>query len=81
MAGLCEGGNEPPSSLKAMKNGITTCEMNASFIMEDDGDWAPVQEKFGEVNMEDFVSVDNSLVTAEIRGVDNMIADLAATTV
>ncbi|KAJ4443190.1 hypothetical protein ANN_04840 [Periplaneta americana] len=36
--------------------------------------------EFGEVNMEDFVSVDNGLVTLEIRGVDDMTADHTAST-
>ncbi|KAJ4444486.1 hypothetical protein ANN_06278 [Periplaneta americana] len=29
MAGLCEGGNEPPGSLKASKNDITTKRIEA----------------------------------------------------
>ncbi|KAJ4433969.1 hypothetical protein ANN_16288 [Periplaneta americana] len=50
--------------------------MNAPFIMDDDENWAPIHEELAEVNIENFVSVDNGLVTSEIRGDD----DAATTT-
>ncbi|KAJ4431573.1 hypothetical protein ANN_20172 [Periplaneta americana] len=41
----------------------------------------PAQEKLGEINMKYryFLSVDNSLITSEILGIDDMIPDHAAT--
>lgn len=47
------------------------------MITNDDEDWVAVQKKLGDVNLEDFVSVDDDVVTSEIRGVDDMIADHA----
>ncbi|PSN43823.1 hypothetical protein C0J52_10074, partial [Blattella germanica] len=46
-------------------------------ITNDDEDWVAVQEKLGDVNLEDFVSFDDDLMTSEIRGVDDIIADHA----
>ncbi|PSN41314.1 hypothetical protein C0J52_20233, partial [Blattella germanica] len=46
-------------------------------ITNDDEDWVAVQEKLGDVNLEDFIAIDDDLMTSEIRGVDDMIADHA----
>ncbi|KAJ4437278.1 hypothetical protein ANN_17415 [Periplaneta americana] len=95
MAGLCEGSNEPPGSLKAiskklplLREGISVFPRFHWDLRGSAGNFqgqerpllAPLELglflyiKFqGEV-----VSVDNDVVTSEIHGVDNMIADHAA---
>ncbi|PSN46825.1 hypothetical protein C0J52_09585 [Blattella germanica] len=53
----------------------TFCAASVPVITNDE-DWVAVQ-KLGDVNLEDFVSIDDNLMTSEIRGVDDMIADHA----
>ncbi|PSN49561.1 hypothetical protein C0J52_09740 [Blattella germanica] len=57
----------------------TFCAASVPVITNDDEDWVSVQEKLGDVNLEDFVSIDDDLMTSEIRSVDDMIADHATT--
>ena len=50
------------------------------MITNDDEDWVAIQEKLGDVNLEDFVSIDDDLMMPEIHGVDDMVADHAVAT-